>query len=354
MSIPENRGMLGKLMQNEITIHKAILYGARDLRLEREVFALSSLGEREVLVETEVSALSTGTDLGNYEGRSREVPTAPDYPRWVGYNNIGVIRRCGAAVTRWREGQRVFAPRPHQSAYVAKEDELMVAVPDGVSPEVASLCYLTNLGVAGMRQLNYEAGERVCVIGLGVIGLCTVAVARAMGARVSAIANAPFRRELAMAVGAEQGFLAGEAQAAGHEADLVVLTANTWAAYREAVAVARFGGRISVLGFPGRAQPQPDFNPLAMEWFYGKQLILAGSGFSPRSEAPAAEIRFNVRRNIELILDYARRGMLPLEKIITHRFRWHQLVDAYELALTHSKELAAAIFDWREAGGAEG
>lgn len=334
-------------MSNKISITKAVLYGARDLRLEEETFSLDSLGDRQVFVETEVSALSTGTDLGNYEGRSREVPTAPDYPRWVGYSNIGVIRRCGSGVTRWREGQRIFSPKPHQSAYVAHEDELIVPVPDGVAPEVASLCYLTNLGVAGMRQLGYQAGERVTVIGLGVIGLCTVAVAQAMGARVSAIANSEFRRDLALAVGAEVACLAGEGTGAGIEADLIVLTANTWDAYRESVDIARFGGRISVLGFPGRAQPDPGFNPLAMEWFYGKQLILAGSGFSPRADVPPQEITFNVRRNIELIFDYARRGKLPLGRIITHRFPGRQLVDAYELALTHSKQMAAAIFDWR-------
>lgn len=334
-------------MQNKISITKAVLYGARDLRLETEDFSLDSLGEKQVFVETEVSALSTGTDLGNYEGRSREVPTAPDYPRWVGYSNIGVIRRCGTAVSRWQEGQRVFAPKPHQSHYVAHEDELMVPVPDGVDPEVASFCYLTNLGVAGMRQLGYQAGERVTVVGLGVIGLCTVAVAQAMGARVSAIANSEFRRDLALQVGAEIACLAGEGKSAGIEADLIVLTANTWDAYRESVDIARFGGRISVLGFPGRAQPEPGFNPIAMEWFYGKQLILAGSGFSPRADVPPQEISFNVRRNIELIFDYARRGKLPLERIITHRFPAHQLIDAYELALTHSKAMAAAIFDWR-------
>ncbi len=334
-------------MPNEIQIHKAILYGAGDLRLETEVFSLATLGERQIFIETEVSALSTGTDLGNYEGRSREVPTAPDYPRWVGYNNIGVIRYCGAAVTKWRIGQRVFTPRPHQSAFAAHEDDLIVPLPDGVSPEAASLCYLTELGVAGMRQLRYEAGERVTVIGLGVIGLGTVGVAQAMGARVTAVANSPFRRDLALSMGAEQAFLPGEAKSAGVEADIVVLTANPWDAFREAVDLARFGGRISVLGFPGRALPAPDFNPLAAEWFYGKQLILAGAGFAPKADVPPQEIPFNVRRNIELIFDYMRRGKLPLERIITHRYPWPRLIEAYEMARAHSKELAAAIFDWR-------
>jgi hypothetical protein len=61
-------------MHNQVTLTRAVLHGARDLRLEQETYSLDSLGERQIFVETEVSALSTGTDLGNYEGRSREVP----------------------------------------------------------------------------------------------------------------------------------------------------------------------------------------------------------------------------------------------------------------------------------------
>ncbi len=77
---------------------RAVLYGARDLRLEETALDPEALTPHEVYVETEVSALSTGTDLGNYSGRSTELPGAPPYPRGVGYSNVGVIRRVGENV----------------------------------------------------------------------------------------------------------------------------------------------------------------------------------------------------------------------------------------------------------------
>jgi hypothetical protein len=77
---------------------QAILYGARDLRMEEKALDIDSLTDQQVYVETEVTALSTGTDLGNYLGRSTEVPGAPDYPRAVGYSNVGVVRRVGSSV----------------------------------------------------------------------------------------------------------------------------------------------------------------------------------------------------------------------------------------------------------------
>lgn len=325
---------------------QAIMYGAGDLRLEERPLDPANLAPGQVYVETEVTALSTGTDLGNYLGRSTDVPGAPDYPRPVGYSNVGVVRKTAEDVTTVRPGQRVFSMKPHQSAYIANRGDLLVPVPEGVTPEAASLGYLTQLGVAAMRQAHYEAGEHVAVIGLGVIGLGTVAMARAMGARVTAVANSPLRAEVARRVGAHEVYLSGEPDPP-KDVDVVILTANPWEAYRAAVEMARYAGRISVLGFPGRGYPPPEFNPLDPQWFYGKQLTLIGAGFSPRAECPPGEIRFNLRRNLELIFRCAATGAAPLDPIISHRLPWRRMREAYELAKAHAKELVAAVFDWR-------
>jgi len=111
---------------------QAVLYGAGDLRLEERALDAATLAPDEVYVETEVTALSTGTDLGNYLGRSCEVPGAPDYPRPVGYSNAGGVRSVGGSVRTLTPGMRVFAMKPHMSAYIARETELMVPAP----PEV--------------------------------------------------------------------------------------------------------------------------------------------------------------------------------------------------------------------------
>jgi len=324
-------------------IHQAMLYGAGDLRLEEREIDLANLAPGEAFIETQVTALSTGTDLGNYEGRSTEVPGAPGYPRAVGYSNAGTVR-CAGPQAAARPGARVFSMKPHVSGFVTGGADLLVGIPAGVSDEQASLAYLAQLGVAAMRQASYQAGEHVAVVGLGVIGMATVAVARAMGAHVSAIANSSLRLPAARAAGAHWAGLS-EQEDMPRDVDLVILTANTWAAYRLSVEMARYAGRVSVLGFPGRAQPAPDFNPFDPSWFYGKQLALFGAGFSPRIECRPGEIRFNLRRNLEYVLDLMARGEVNLEPIISHRLPWHRMREAYELAAAHSKELIAAVFD---------
>ena len=335
-------------------MRKAILYGAGDLRIEEHPLDTDALLPNQAYVETEVTALSTGTDLGNYLGDSTFVPDAPPYPRGVGYSNVGVIRRAGADFSG-KEGDRVFSMKPHQSAYIAGPKDLLVRVPDTVSPEQASLSYLTQLGLAALRQARYEPGEKVVVLGLGVIGLCTAALARAMGAGVVAIGRGNLRLTAALRVGAHSALLSSdpdlvtqlETQFDGNGADIVVLTANTWDAWRLSMRCVRHGGRVCVLGFPGRGQHAPDFNPLDPTWLYAKSLTILGSGWSPQLECSATDIRFNLRRNLEYILQQMESGDIAVESLISHRLPGARMQEAYELAKEHSPELIAAIFDWR-------
>jgi threonine dehydrogenase-like Zn-dependent dehydrogenase len=336
-------------------IRRAVLHGKCDLRIETAAIP-DQLDDNQLLVETEITALSTGTDLGNYLGDSTYVPGAPDYPRWVGYSNAGVVRATGSNVSRFRSGERVFSARPHQSAYIAEETDLLVAIPETVSSKEASLAYLTGLGLAALRQARYEAGENVVVIGLGVIGLSTIGLAKAMGASVVGVANSEIRAKAALTMGALECVLSNapdtvssvKSRFHGRGADLVILTSNSWESYFLALDLARHSGRVSILGFPGRAEPAPQRNPLDPSPFYSKQLTLLGAGSSPKVECAPEEIRFNLRRNLEYILDLMASDRLNLEPLITHSIPYARMRDAYELARLRSKELVAAVFDWKQ------
>lgn len=325
---------------------EAILYGARDLRLEQQPDPTPGL--HDVFVRTQVTALSTGTELANYEGRSGEVPDAPPYPRRTGYCNVGIVERHGGMVTKYQPGDRVLSMLPHVSAFVAPETSMLVPVPAGVDAGQASLGYLAQLGVAALRQARYEAGEAVTVVGLGIIGLATVAVAKAMGANVTAVANSRLRAAAALRMGAHRVLLHSD-PVESNSAPIVVLTANSWAAYRTAVEMADFGGRVAVLGFPGRADGPATYNPLDPAWFYGKQLTLIGAGYSPRMECPAAAIRFNLRRNLEFVLHGMATGGIDLRTLISHRLPASRMQEAYELASQRDKSLIAVVFEWEVA-----
>jgi threonine dehydrogenase-like Zn-dependent dehydrogenase len=261
----------------------------------------------------------------------------------------------GERVERFRPGMRVFSLRPHQSAYLAQQNELLVPLPRSLSSEEASLAYLTHLGLASLRQARYEPGENVAVIGLGVIGLCTIWLARAMGAKVVGISNSKIRGESALRLGGHAAFLAEDKglpeklkEVFGEVGtDIVVLTANPWNAYRLSMEIVRYAGRVSILGFPGRAQEPPDFNPMDPRWVYGKQLTLLGAGFAPKADCRPEDLRFNTRRNLQYILDLMAFHHPRIASMISHHLPASRMKEAYELAKEHSKSLVAAVFDWR-------
>src|ERR1700678_3817368 len=79
----------------------------------REV-ELPSPAPNQVLVETEVSAVSAGTELAVYTGTHQWLkdPNLPDwkFPFRSGYSAAGVVLAVGSAVPDWRPGDRVSYP----------------------------------------------------------------------------------------------------------------------------------------------------------------------------------------------------------------------------------------------------
>ncbi len=332
----------------------AVLHGPRDLRLEEQPLD-TDLGPTQIHVETEISALKIGTDRGNYEGAER-VPGAPDYPRWVGDSNLGVVRAVGSEVTRIRVGDRVVTRAPHQSEYVVDEAQSVVRVPEGVDAEDAVWAHLYTLSAHCYRKAWFTPGENVAVVGLGVLGLGAVALGPFFGARVVGLGNHPARLGMATDMGAEAAWLSDDPDlearldefTGGAGIDLVILTANPWPAWRTACEVVRDNGRVSVVALPGRGEePLDDFNPVAMEWFYNKGIALVavsgrGGYLFPSSEGD----RFDAVRTCEHTLSLMERGLAP-SRLITHRLPYTRMAEAYEMIYRREKGMLGVIFQWK-------
>lgn len=340
----------------------AMLHGPRDLRIEEQPLETSRLAPDQIHVRTIISAFKIGTDRGNYEG-AEQVPGAPGYPRWVGDSNLGEVLAVGSAVQRVRVGDRIVTRQPHQSEYVMKESGSLVRVPAGVGPEDAVFAHLYALSSLCYRKAFFTPGENVAVVGVGVLGLGAVALGPLFGARVVALANSPLRLEMAAQMGAHAGYLSDDPDlpakldefTRGEGIDLVILTANPWPAYRTALDVVRPDGRVSIVSLLGRGEAALDFNPLAMERFYAKGISLiavsgaAGYLYPPGHAGGTTVDRFSADRAAAHVLDLMADGKLHPSSLITHRFHYAQMVEAYELAYQREKSMLGVIFEWQDA-----
>jgi threonine dehydrogenase-like Zn-dependent dehydrogenase len=332
----------------------AILHGPRDLRIEEQPLDTENLEPDQIWVETQVSAFKIGTDRGNYEG-AEQVPGAPDFPRGVGDSNLGIVRGVGSAVQRFRVGDRVVGNLEHQSDYVERESAKIVKVPDGVDNEDAVYAWLYALSSLCYRKAQFQPGENVAVVGLGVLGLGAVGLGPLLGARVIALGNSPTRLEMSDRMGAHASLMSSDPDLAvklddltgGAGVDLVIQTANPWPAYRTSVEIVRPGGRVAIVALPGRGEPPLDFNPLDMRWFYQKGISLIAISGQPGYLFPGGDERFSHFRECEFVLSLMADGNLEPKRLITHRFPYTQMAEAYEMAYRREKEMLGVIFQWQ-------
>jgi NADPH:quinone reductase-like Zn-dependent oxidoreductase len=191
--------------------------------------ALSEPGPDEVLIRTLYSAISRGTESIVFRG---EVPAsqyaamrAPfqegEFPAPVkyGYLNVGIVEVGPAALV----GRTVFCLYPHQTAYVVSA-AAVVCVPDSVPAARAVLAGTVETAVNALWDAAPLIGDRITVVGAGMVGCCVAAVlARFPAITVQLVDVNPDRAAVAAALGVE---FALPAQAA-RDRDLVVHASAT-------------------------------------------------------------------------------------------------------------------------------
>lgn len=154
---------------------RALVYtGPGEARIE--TVALAPLRPGEVEIETTQSALSRGTERLVFEGRVPESEWARmrapfqtgDFPFPVRYGYAAVGRIV--AGPKERLGSHVFALAPHQSRLRLPADAAL-PVPDAVPPARAVLAANAETALNAVWDADPRPGERVLVVGAGLLGL---------------------------------------------------------------------------------------------------------------------------------------------------------------------------------------
>src|SRR5438477_4322213 len=167
--------------------------------------------DNQVLVATEVSAVSAGTELAVYKGTHQwlQDPNLPDwkFPFPPGYSAAGTIVAVGSQVTGWQPGDRVSYPGNHASAELltlGHERGRLWKMPVKLDAEKAAWACIARYGFGASVRAGITLGRSAAVLGLGAIGQFALRCLIAAGANpVTGIDAVAMRRQAALAAGAD-------------------------------------------------------------------------------------------------------------------------------------------------------
>ena len=344
-------------------------------------------GDNGVVIRTKSSLVSAGTEkmivdlakkslLGKAQARPdlvkqvigkmkqegimntlEKVFTKLDTPIPLGYSCVGEVLEVGRNVTGITVGDRVAcggAGYANHSEINYVPRNLVVKVPEKVSDEEAAFVTVGAIALQGVRQTAPQIGERIAVIGLGLLGQLTVQLLKANGCKVIGTDFDPRKLELALEMGAD-AVCAPDAliQACnnfsdGRGVDAVIITASTSSnqPVADAGEICRTKGRVVIVGMVGMDIPR--------EYYYKKELELKLSmAYGPgRYDAqyeeqgidyPFAHVRWTEQRNFEAFLGLVEEGKVAPQKLLTHRINFDQALDAYDLLEGKTKEYYLGI-----------
>lgn len=277
-----------------------------------------------------------------------------DQPIPLGYSAAGIVIAVSPEVSEVKPGDRVACGGAGHAEVIFVPKNLVVPVPDNVDFDSACFATLGSIALQGVRVADLVMGEKVAVIGLGLLGLITVQLVKAAGCRVIGADVHPWRIEMAKKLGCD---VACEPKGLRDEvarwtnnvgADAVIITAATKSnePVETASAVSRKKGRISVVGAVKMDIPRG--------LFYDKELQLRistsyGPGRYDRTyeekgiDYPIAYVPWTEQRNMACIVDLISQGKLDIKSLITHRFPIEQAEEAYKLVRNEVQELYLGI-----------
>lgn len=279
-----------------------------------------------------------------------------DTPIPLGYSLAGEVLAVGRRVGGFAVGDRIACAGSGLANHAeinAIPKNLTVRIPDGVSDEDASFVTLGAIALQGVRQAAPTLGEKIVVMGLGLIGLLTVQLLKANGCRVLGFDPNAERAKLAKELGTDVVVSDALATAVsgftdGQGADAVILAASTQSnePINVAAEISRLKGRVVIVGLVGMN--------LDREAFYKRELDLKLSmSYGPGRHDPSYEIaghdyplpyvRWTEQRNMEAFLALVADGRVTPARLVTHRFAIGDAERAYGLMERGEPHLAMLL-----------
>ncbi len=267
-----------------------------------------------------------------------------DQPAPLGYSAAGVVLSVGSRVRDLAPGDRVACGGGGYAVHaevVHVPGNLCVCLPDAVSFEQGAFATVASVALHGVRQADVRLGERVAVIGLGLVGQLAGQMLRAAGCEVVGVDLSEQLVERAREAKTVEHSIArsrltGDAlPAQARDCDAVLVTAATTSddPVELAARLCRDRGRVVIVGDVGMSIPRASY--------YDKELELRlsrsyGPGRYDRAyeerglDYPIGYVRWTERRNMEAFLRLVAAGKLDVDGLVSRRVAVDDAPAAYD------------------------
>ena len=280
-------------------------------------------------------------------------------PSPLGYSASGMVMAVDEANGRFRIGDRVAcggAECAFHAEYIAVPDMLAAPVPREVPNWQAAYTTLCSIALHAVRQTEPRLGERVLVMGQGLVGLLITNFLKASGARVMAVDLLPSRRKVSGEMGAEKVIIIGQ-QNLGEEVRLwtdgygvdaaVICTASqSNTPIEQAAEACRDRGRIVDVGITKIELPWRMFSEKEIEFRFSRSY---GPGrYDPNYEwagndYPIGFVRWTEQRNFQACLHAMGSGLLNLEALTTKRVPFNDALGVYQTLATSANDIGIIL-----------
>ena len=275
----------------------------------------------------------------------------------LGYCNVGKVVQIGNKVNGFSIGDRVASNGAH-AEFVSVPQNLMVKIPENISNQNACFTVIGSIGLQSIRLLNPSIGEKIVVIGLGLIGLITCQLLKANGCNVIGVDLDDTKCKMArkwgiQTINAKKVNTVNRVNTYTNEigADGVIITASTKSddVMSQAAEMSRKRGRIILVGVVGLN--------INRNLFYEKELTFQVScSYGPGRyddsyeqkgiDYPLPYVRWTEKRNFETILDSISNRSLYLDDFITKKVLLENFNEIYKDM--SSKDSIASIITYPE------
>lgn len=367
-----------KILADETVDEMKKIYITNPYQVEIRDVEIPTPGPGEILVKTDLSGISIGTEMMLYRGtypnfQLKKWPQWQDYPVCPGYELAGTVVAIGESVSAGEsEKKQVDSLGPTSQVLTASSDEFNVGdrvicmgehgeyavvpvalaakIPDQMSYEESTLAILATTTMHAIRRAEIEYGDTVAIIGVGIVGYLAVQHAKLAGARRVVVVDVNNDRlAVASKCGADYTINPSETDPVqallafnGIGADVAIEASGAAGTEQLALELIRDRGKVVILGWHTE-----NLNYSFGDFYFKEAKLIATRAIGPEAGIPYAYVRWASDQSLRWAVDLISQGKITGKHFTPLKLPYTDIKKAYEMIDTRDKRVGMqVILEW--------